>query len=118
MTVKKLIDPATWPEFLAEFSNRNRGRRARFELFRRDGEIAEEGQEGYFESANLNGRVVTVKRSYTEHGETKTMLDELHDTHGIEVQYDTDESEDTVEFMDHKGDMTVLHFESKVDGDS
>ena len=29
MTVKKLIDPATWPEFLAAFSERNRGRRKR-----------------------------------------------------------------------------------------
>lgn len=119
MTVKKLIDPATWPEFLADFSERNRGRRARFELFRRDGAVAEEDQEGYFENAAVDdGRVVTIKRTYEDHGEKRTMADELHDTHGIEVQYDIDGSEDMIEFMDHKGDMTALHFESRVDGNS
>jgi hypothetical protein len=118
MTVKKLIDPATWPKFLADFSERNRGRRARFELFRRDGEIAEEEREGHFEGVTIDGRVVTIKRIYERLGEGRTMVDDLHDTHGIEVQYDTDGSEDTIEFMDHKGDMTVLHFESLVDGDS
>ena len=118
MTVKKLIEPAGWPEFLAEFSERNRGRRARFELFRRDGEVGEEEREGIFDGATVDGRVVTVQRSYDSHGEAKKMSDELHDTHGIEVQYDTDDSEDTIEFTDHKGNMTVLHFESLVDGDS
>lgn len=118
MTVKKMIDPAGWPEFLAEFSERNKGRRARFELFRRDGEIAEEGREGQFDGASIDGRVATIKRTYETSGESKTMSDELHDTHGIEVQYDTDGSEDTIEFTDHKGNMTVLHFESRVDGDS
>lgn len=118
MTVKKLIEPSTWPEFLAAFSKRNRGRRARFELFRRDGETAEEDQEGHFESAAVNGRVVKITRNYERLGQNRTMTDELHDTHGIEVQYDTDGSEDTIEFTDHKGNMTVLHFESLVDGDS
>jgi hypothetical protein len=118
MTVKKMIDPATWPEFLADFSERNKGRRARFEMFRRDGEVAEEEQEGHFEEATVNGRVVTVKRNAERLGQNRSIVDELHDTHGIEVQYDTDGSEDTIEFTDHKGDMTVLHFESLVDGDS
>ena len=118
MTVKKLIEPTTWPEFLAEFSERNRGRRARFELFRRDGETAEEGQEGHFEGIAVDGRVVTVNRTYDRLGQNRLMTDELRDTHGIEVQYDTDGTEDTIEFTDHKGDMTVLHFESRVDGDS
>jgi len=118
MTVKKLIDPATWPTFVSEFSERNKGRRARFELFRRDGEVAEEDREGTFEGMTVDGRVVTVNRTYDDHGREKRMADTLHDTHGIEVQYDTDNSEDTVEFTDHKGNMTVLHFESLVDGDS
>src|ERR1041385_8803387 len=118
MTVKKLIEPSTWPEFLAEFSERNKGRRARFELFRRDGEVAEEDREGLFEGITVDGRVVTVSRTYNDHGRVKRMADDLHDTHGIEVQYDTDDSEDTLEFTDHKGNMTVLHFESRVDGDS
>jgi hypothetical protein len=118
MTVKKLIEPAAWPEFLAEFSERNRGRRARFELFRRDGAVAEEDQEGNFEDVSVDGRVVKVKRSYNRLGESRVMTDELHDTHGIQVQYDTDNSEETIEFTDHKGNMTVLHFESLVDGDS
>jgi len=118
MTVKKMIDPATWPEFFAAFSERNKGRRARFELFRRDGAVAEESREGRFDGARVDGRVVTVKRGYETPGGDRTMSDDLHDTHGIEVQYDTDGSEDTIEFTDHKGDMTVLHFESLVDGDS
>jgi hypothetical protein len=118
VTVKKLIEPSTWAEYLADFSARNKGRRARFELFRRDGEVAEEGREGVFDGLSVDGRVVTVNRTYDDHGQTKSMSDELHDTHGIEVQYDTDNSEDTIEFTDHKGNMTVLHFESRVDGDS
>ena len=116
--MSKQIDPQDWTSFLEEFSGRNQGRRARFELFHHAGEVKEEEQEAHFESATVDGRTVTVKRTDRTGKEPKEMSIDLHDTHGIAVQYDTDESEDTLEFTNHNGDMTVLHFESKVDGDS
>ncbi|MBC7899245.1 MAG: hypothetical protein H7070_04250 [Saprospiraceae bacterium] len=118
MSVTKMIDPAEWTEFLSEFSERNRGRRARFELFRRDGEVAEESQEGYFEQIGIEKDVVTIERKYKNHEKDKVMNDAIPNIHGISVQLDTDESENTLEFTNDKGDMTVLHFESMVDGGS
>lgn len=117
MTMKKIIEPSNWNEFLAEFSVRNRGRRARFEIFDH-GNAAEEQQEGHFEKAAINNRVVSITRSYESHGEVRSMTDDLHDTHGIEIQLDAEGNEDTIEFSNHNGDMTVLHFESRIDGDS
>jgi len=46
------------------------------------------------------------------------MTDELKNIRGISVQYDTDNSEDMLEFTDDKNQLTTLHFESRVDGDS
>lgn len=117
MTQKRSIESSEWTRFLNNFSSRNRGRRARFELFH-TGTSQEEQQEGHFENISIEGRVVTVGRSYESRGEQKTMTDEITDTHGIVVQIDTDGSEDTLEFSNHNGDLTVLHFESLVDGDS
>ena len=37
---------------------------------------------------------------------------------GISIQYDTDESEDMLEFTNDNNELTTLHFESRVDGDS
>lgn len=116
--MSKQIDPQNWTSFLEDFSARNKGRRARFELFHHAGGVKEEEQEAHFESASVDGRVVTVKRTDTSGKEPVGISIDLHDTHGIAVQFDTDGSEDTLEFTNHKGDMTVLHFESKVDGDS
>ncbi len=113
-----MIEPSNWTEFLSEFSKRNSGRRARFELFRRDGEVAEEEREGYFEQISINNSVVNIERKYKNHEEDRVMSDKIPNIHGISVQYDTDESENTLEFTNDKGDMTVLHFESLVDGDS
>jgi len=118
MTQKKAIEPSSWSEFLTDFSKRNRGRRARFEIFGVQGSVSEETREGVFESASINGRVVKIDRSYDDDGTLRTMTDDLHDVHGIEVQFDVDNTEDTIEFTDHNGDMTVLHFESNIDGDS
>ena len=115
--MKSTIDPATWSQFLSEFSSRNRGRRARFEIFGGGG-VSEEQQEGRFEEAKLDGRTVSVTRSYEAHGEQRSMTDELRDTHGIEVQLDADGGEDTIGFSNHNGETTVLHFESLIDGDS
>lgn len=118
MTQKNTIDPAEWEGFLTEFNARNRGRRARFDIFLSNGGTREEQQEGVFESASFSDRHVTVVRSYEENGEAKTMTDEIKDVHGVVVQLDTDGSEATIEFTNHNGDLTQLHFESKVDGDS
>lgn len=116
--MSKQIDPQDWSNFLADFSERNKGRRARFELFHHAGEVKEEEQEAHLESISVDGRVVTVRRTDRTGRKPREMSLDLHDTHGIAVQYDPDESEDTLEFTNHRGDMTVLHFESKVDGDS
>ncbi|MEO7658736.1 MAG: hypothetical protein ABIV48_03895 [Pyrinomonadaceae bacterium] len=118
MTMVKAIEPQEWATFLNAFSHRNRGRRARFEIFGPKGGIKEEAEEGKFESISMDGSTVTVKRRYTSRGQEKTMTDELKNIRGISVQYDTDKSENVLEFMDSKNNMTVLHFESRVDGDS
>jgi hypothetical protein len=116
--MSKSIEPGNWKSFLEEFSGRNRDRRARFELFHREGMVKEEEQEAHFESASIEGAVVIIKRVDRSGREPHEMTLRLPSIHGISVQYDTDGSEDTLEFTNQNGDMTVLHFESKVDGDS
>ena len=111
---KKTIEPIEWSQFLSEFSDRNTGRRARFEAFTSSG-VAEEDEEGSFQSVSIDNSVVTVDR-VTAGGEPIT--DRIEGIHGITVQFDSDDSENTLEFMDSNGDVTVLHFESRVDGDS
>jgi hypothetical protein len=117
MTMIKQIEPQEWDTFLNAFTERNRERRARFEIFSR-GDFSEEEQEGYFESVSIDGNTVTVNRSYEKHGEQATMTDELGNIRGISVQYDTDNSENVLEFTNDKNELTTLHFESRVDGDS
>ena|SRR5690606_32285761 len=118
MSIPKMIEPANWSRYLDEFSARNRGRRARFELFRRDGEIAEEEQEGSFDSISLDGTAVVVVRIDKSKREDAEMKDRIPNVHGISVQLDSDGSDNTVEFTNERGDLTILHFESEVDGDS
>jgi hypothetical protein len=113
----KTIDPQEWAEFLTDFSTRNRGRRARFEAFSRQG-VAEEDEEAVFEKIAIEKDVVTVTRTNRSASSDSAITDDVSGVHGISVQYDTDNSENTLEFMNTNGDMTVLHFESKVDGDS
>ena len=50
---KKVIAPDEWNEYLADFSSRNQGRRARFEAFSHDG-VAEEDEEAVFESVAMS----------------------------------------------------------------
>jgi len=113
----KTIDPQEWSEYLAGFSTRNRGRRARFELFSGGG-VAEEDEEGVFERIAIENETVTVTRIDRTEGNDRTMASEINGVRGIAVQLDTDSSENTLEFTNSNGDMTVLHFESLVDGDS
>ncbi len=118
MTMIKMVEPQEWPTFLSAFSYRNRGRRARFEIFGPKGGFKEEAQEGVFQSVSIDGSTVTVTRYYQKHGQETAMIDKLKNIIGVSVQYDTDKSEDMLQFTDDKNAMTTLHFESKVDGDS
>lgn len=114
---KKIIAPDEWNEYLADFSTRNRGRRARFEAFSRDG-VREEDEEAVFDRVSVSNGMATVTRNVIKADGETPIIDEVPDVHGISIQYDSDNSENTMEFMDTNGDMTVLHFESLVDGDS
>ena len=111
---KKIIAPDEWNEYLADFSTRNNGRRARFEAFSRDG-VAEEDEEAVFRSVSLAGDKITVERAVAG---GSSISDEITGVHGIAVQLDSDRSDNTMEFMDTNGDLTVLHLESMVDGES
>ena len=113
----KMIEPQEWDTFLNGFTERNHGRRARFEIFSH-GDFSEEEQEAYFEHVSVDGNTVTVKRAYDKHGERATMTDTLENIRGISVQYDVDNSEDMLEFTNNRNELTTLHFESRVDGDS
>ncbi|MDI1242630.1 MAG: hypothetical protein PSX80_12000 [bacterium] len=111
---KKIIAPDQWNEYLADFSTRNQGRRARFEAFSRDG-VAEEDEEAVFQTVSISGDKVTVERAVAA---GSPISDEITGVHGVAVQLDSDGSDNTMEFMDINGDLTVLHFESMVDGES
>ena len=117
MTMIQAIEPQEWATFLNAFTERNHGRRARFEIFSH-GDFSEEEQEAYFTNASFSDHTVTVKRTYDKHGQQSTMTDTLANIRGISIQYDIDNSEDMLEFTNDKNELTTLHFESKVDGDS
>lgn len=114
---KKVIAPDEWNEYLADFSSRNQGRRARFEAFSHDG-VAEEDEEAVFESVAIADSRVTINRTVRADDKNAPITDILAGVHGISVQLDSDGSDNTMEFMDTNGDLTVLHFESMVDGES
>lgn len=116
--MSKQIDPQNWQSFLSEFSERNRDRRARFELFHHAGDVREEEQEAHFESASVNGRTVTIKRIDRSGREPHEVSLNVPDVHGVAIQEDDDGSEAALQLTNHNGDMTVLHFESMHDGDS
>ncbi len=117
---KKLINPENWESFLQAFTMRNNNRRARFDVFRKDGEVEEEGQEAHLEDVSLksNGNakdveVVRIDRTNINAEKTK---DTITNVRGIAVQYDTDGSEDALEITDNQNSLISLRFESKVDG--
>lgn len=112
------IEPKEWAEFLSAFSNRNHGRRARFEVFGPRGSVGEEAQEAKFKSASIDNHTVTITRIDNTEAKERVMNDEFPNIRGVAVQYDTDGSEVMLELTNDKGAMTVLHFESLVDGDS
>ena len=122
MSEIKQIESKNWATFLEEFSTRNNNRRARFDVYRGDGNTEEERIEAHFEDASLkeNGDqhevvIIRIDRS-------KTDVEKMHDTItnviGISVQYDTDGSEDALQITDRENELISLRFESKVDGAS
>ena len=119
---RKGIRKEEWENFLKEFSERNRNRRARFNVFFSSGETVEEAEEGHLESVSLNKngnqtQVVITRADQTESKE-ETMTDTIDNVRGISVQFETDGSESILEITDAKNTLLGLHFESKLDGNS
>lgn len=117
--MSKAIEKQNWADFLQEFSERNRDRRARFHIFR-NGEMNEEEQEGRFQSACFeNGDDISnivISRTYTEIDEEKTMNDTIENVRGLAVQYENDKSENILEITNNRNHLFSLRFESNIDG--
>ena len=119
---KVAVEPANWKEFLQEFSTRNYNRRARFDIFRINGKVQEEGREAHLEDVSLkmdgdtrNIEVIRIDRSNAHADKIK---DTIASVVGVAVQYDTDRSEDALEITDNENSLISLRLESKVDGAS
>jgi hypothetical protein len=120
--MSKTIEPQNWENFLGEFSERNRDRRARFNVFFRSGETVEEAEEGHLKTVSLskngNKTQVVVER-VDRSGETEqAMSDTIENVRGVAVQYETDGSENVLEITDEKNTLLSLRLESKLDGNS
>ena len=117
-----MIEPNNWEKFLQEFSERNRERRARFNVFFTSGETVEEAEEGHFKNALLdksgNKTQVVIERVDRGDEAEKTMSDPIDNVRGVAVQYETDGSENILEITDEKNTLFSLRFESKLDGNS
>ena len=119
---RRTIAPGDWETFLTEFADRNNNRRARFDVFRADGSIEEEGVEAHLEDVKLtsDGNAKNVEIIRIERG--GEAAEKKHDTitnvRGIAVQIDTDGSEDALEITDNQNTLVSLRLESKVDGNS
>ena len=119
---RRTIAPDDWETFLTEFADRNNDRRARFDVFRADGSIEEEGVEAHLEDVRLtsdgnakNVEIIRIERG-GETGEKKH--ETITNVRGIAVQIDTDGSEDALEITDNQNTLVSLRLESKVDGNS
>lgn len=122
MSEIKQIEPTNWEKFLKEFSDRNNNRRARFDVYRNDGNAEEERSEAHFEAARLNKNSDQTEVVIVRIDRSKADAEKMHDTVtnvvGIAVQYDTDGSEDALQITDRENELISLRFESKVDGAS
>ena len=119
---KVLIEPANWSEFLQAFSIRNNNRRARFDIFRRNGKVEEEGKEAHLEDVLLkhNGKDKNIEVIRIDRGDKNAdkVRDTITNIRGVAVRYDTDGSENALEITDDENSLINLRFESKVDGAS
>lgn len=115
----KAIEPNNWQDFLKEFSTRNKNRRARFQVFI-GGEANEEEREARFERAALKRlkdetQIVVTRIDHSER-KAERMVDALSDVRRLAVQYEKDGSENILEIINKRGDLTLLRFESMLDG--
>ena len=119
---RKAIALDNWEKFLKEFSERNKNRRARFDVFFSSGETVEEAEEGHLESVllskNGNKTQVVVTRLDASEGSAEKMSDAIDNVRGVAVQYETDGSENALEITDAKNTLMSLRLESKLDGNS
>jgi hypothetical protein len=117
---KAILEPGNWSEFLQEFSTRNYNRRARFDIFRSNGEVIEEEQESHLEGISLKedagGRTIDIIRIDRSEKNTGKIRDTITNVIGVAVQYDTDGSEDILEITDKENTLISLRLESRVDG--
>ena len=119
---RKGIAANEWKEFLSDFALRNNGRRARFDVFERDGTVIEEGQEFQLEDITVSGEndshaieIIRINRADANAEKNRATVT---DVRGVTVQYDTDGSEDALEITDKQNNLISLRLESKVDGAS
>ncbi len=119
---RKMIAPDEWQNFLTEFADRNKNRRARFDVFRADGTTQEEGIEAHLEDVKLttdgNAKNVEIIRIDRSNENAEKTHDTITNVRGIAVQIDTDGSEDALEITDNQNTLVSLRLESKVDGNS
>ena len=119
---KKLIRPDDWQDFLQLFSSRNKDRRARFDVFRRNGNVEEEGAEAHLENARLvidgEGKNVEITRTDKTEMDAEKTVDVITNVRGIAVQYEIDGSESALEITDDQNSLISLRMESKFDGAS
>ncbi len=119
---RKNIDPSDWKKFLPEFAFRNNGRRARFEVFRPDGEVEEEAKEASLDDLEITqeGDDLGVVVIRIDHGDAKAekLRDRIHSLRGVAVQFEPDGSEGAIEFTDKYEELITLRMESRIDGAS
>ncbi len=117
---KATIEPSKWGEFLRDFSVRNYNRRARFDVYRSNGRVEEEGREARLEDISLkdgeNRKNIQVIRIDRSEKNTDKIRDTIENVVGVAVQYDTDGSEDVLEITDDVNNLISLRLESRVDG--
>lgn len=116
------IDPENWKEFLEAFAIRNNDRRARFEVFRSNATVEEEGQEAHLEDIKLveekGSSKIEILRIDRGGKNAEKVRDAVTDVRGVTVQYDLDGSEGALEITDSDESLISLRFESKIDGAS
>ena len=115
-------DRAQWGALLAEFSRRNRFRRARFETFGRS-RVVEEEQVAHLENITValtgtDAPRVTVTRLDNSTARPSEIVTTIPHVRRISPQFDVDNSEDGLEIEDESGVLKMLRLESKVDGAS
>lgn len=117
---RKAISTEDWKEFLSDFVGRNKDRRARFDVFKENGETEEEALESHLEEIILksngdkhNVEIIRIDKGDADAEKVNVSITNLR---GIRVQYDTDDSEEVLEFIDNQNTLMSLRFESKVDG--